>query len=233
MRQSLEALDWAPVLRQALSTPAMLAAAKEISRQRKVSTGFRGDSSKKIWPKQEDVFKAFELCSLKDLKVLILGQDPYHKDNLADGLAFSSGVAGFCPASLRVILNEVESDVYGTLQLAKDYSLEHWAKQGVLLLNTALTVVGGQPGSHVEYWKSFTQFVLQYIGAHCNGIVVMLWGKHAESYKDLFHPDRQLILVAGHPSPLNRTNPFRGCKHLTKANDYLISLYGEDAKIKW
>lgn len=232
MRKSLEALDWAPILRQALHTHVMEIAAKAIANLRN-PTSFGGGSTKKVWPKSEHVFRAFELCSQRDLKVVILGQDPYHKPSLADGLAFSSGVAGFCPASLRNILNEVESDVYGTLELAKETALDHWATQGVLLLNTALTVVEGEPGSHVEYWKPFTETVLTHIGKNCPGIVVMLWGKHAEGFKHLFNPKKQLILVAGHPSPLNTSNPFRGCKHFTKANEYLISLYGEDVKIKW
>ncbi|MBL6693374.1 MAG: uracil-DNA glycosylase [Proteobacteria bacterium] len=172
---------------------------------------------KSIFPYPKNYFKAFELCSFKDLKVVILGQDPYHTPGVADGLAFSSGIDSYMPPSLRNIFLEIESDV-GIRN--KIVSLEGWAKQGVLLLNSYLSVQEGEPLSHAKIgWEIFTNKVLIEASRKCN-VVFMLWGSYARSKKDILKGEN-LILETTHPSPLSAHRGFFGCKHFSRANAFL------------
>jgi len=174
-------------------------------------------SGKSIFPYPKNYFRALDFCSFEDLKVVILGQDPYHTSGVADGLAFSSGICTYMPPSLRNIFLEIEDDVGIKNQ---NVSLEGWAKQGVLLLNSYLSVQEGQPLSHAKIgWEIFTNRVLIEASRKCN-VVFMLWGSYARSKKDIIE-GQNLILEAAHPSPLSAHKGFFGCKHFSKANAYL------------
>ena len=172
---------------------------------------------KSIFPYPKNFFKALEYCSYEDLKIVILGQDPYHTSGVADGLAFSSAIDSYMPPSLKNIFLEIEDDVGIKNQ---NVSLEGWAKQGVLLLNSYLSVREGQPLSHANIgWEIFTNKVLIEASRKQN-IVFMLWGSYARSKKDILK-NHNLILEAPHPSPLSAYKGFFGCKHFSKANAYL------------
>jgi len=167
--------------------------------------------------------------------VVIIGQDPYH-DGSAHGLAFSAGrSAKRCPPSLKNIILEVEDDCFDGLNLerASSWSLEGWAEQGVLLLNTALTVEKGRAGSHSKIWEYFTDELLKLLSEEKTGLIYMLWGKHAQSYEHLIDDKHNYIIKAGHPSPLNRTNPFRGSKCFSKANQIIENQNGPEFTINW
>lgn len=173
-----------------------------------------------VLPPSEHCFRAFNCCSHKQMKVLILGQDPYHTVKgempVANGLAFSSGVYGFMPPSLKNILKEAKRE-------QPIYDLYQWAEQGVLLLNTALTVKEGEPNCHTNIWRPFTEFVLKRINETKKDVVVMLWGTKAKSYRQLL--SNQIILEAGHPSPLNTSaDKFIGCNHFEICNHQLKKL---------
>lgn len=176
--------------------------------------------SSHILPKSEHCFRAFNCCNPKLMKVLVIGQDPFYtvKDEtpVANGLAFSSGVYGYMPPSLRNIMKECKRE-------KPIYDLYEWANQGVLLLNTALTVEEGRPGCHVDLWRPFTEFVLKRINETKKDMIVMLWGAKAKSYKELL--TNQIILEAGHPSPLNTSaDKFIGCNHFEICNQQLRNL---------
>ncbi|RCL38837.1 MAG: uracil-DNA glycosylase [SAR86 cluster bacterium] len=174
-------------------------------------------NGKSIFPYPKNYFRALDFCSYEDLKVVILGQDPYHTQGVADGLAFSSGIDNYMPPSLRNIFLELEDDIGIKNQ---NVSLEGWAKQGVLLLNSYLSVQEGQPLSHANIgWDLFTNKVLIEASRKCN-VVFMLWGSYARSKIDILE-SQNLILEATHPSPLSAHKGFLGCKHFSKANAYL------------
>ena len=174
-------------------------------------------NGKSIFPYPKNYFKALEYCSYEDLKIVILGQDPYHTPGVADGLAFSSGVGSYIPPSLRNIFLEIEDDVGIKNQ---NVSLEGWARQGVLLLNSYLSVQEGQPLSHANIgWEIFTNKVLIEASRKRN-VGFMLWGNYARTKKDILK-NHNLILEASHPSPLSAYKGFFGCKHFSKANAYL------------
>jgi len=174
-----------------------------------------------VFPKEIDVFKAFELASLDKLKVVIIGQDPYHKVNKAHGLSFSVNTGIKTPPSLVNIYKELQTDL--NIPMANHGNLTDWAKQGVLLLNATLTVREGQPGSHQHQgWEIFTDAVITYISENKEGIVFLLWGNFAKSKKNLINASKHLILEAAHPSPLARS-AFFGCKHFSQTNAYLIA----------
>lgn len=182
-----------------------------VSRQRKVE----------VFPKPSDRFRAFQLTQFEDVKVVILGQDPYHTPNVANGLAFAINYSLGCkiPPSLRNIEKELEQDVHDGLLLTMDYTLESWAKQGVLLINTALTVEKGDPGSHAEKWENFTREVIKSLNGR--DIVYILWGNHAKSYKVFI--DGGYVIESAHPSPFSANKGFFGSKPFTKCNEYLKS----------
>lgn len=141
------------------------------------------------YPEKENVFRAFKLCPLDQLKVIIIGQDPYHTPGKATGLAFGVPENELCPPSLRIIFRNLHSTYHGDEYISKedfnymyDRTLEHWAKQGVLLLNTALTVEKGKAGSHAEYWHWFTEEVIKAIEEYNDKVIIVRWGKHAQSF---------------------------------------------------
>lgn len=173
-----------------------------------------------VFPKTEDVYKAFELTPLSKLKVVIIGQDPYHKINQAHGLSFSVNHGVKTPPSLVNIYKELQTDL--NIPMANHGNLTHWAKQGVLLLNATLTVKEGQPGSHQKQgWEVFTDEIIKYISENTENTVFLLWGNFAKSKVELINASKHLILEAAHPSPLAR-GAFFGCKHFSKCNAYLI-----------
>lgn len=174
-----------------------------------------------VFPKEQDVFKAFELTPLDAVKVVIIGQDPYHGLNQAHGLSFSVNKGVKIPPSLQNIFKELQTD--DNCPIPTHGNLTHWAKQGVLLLNATLTVREGLPGSHQKKgWETFTDAVINYISDEKKQVVFLLWGNYAKTKAALIDADKHLILEAAHPSPLAR-GAFFGCKHFSKTNAYLIS----------
>ncbi len=184
---------------------------------------------KTILPLSEDIFKAYKLSSFKDTKVVILGQDPYHRPGQATGLAFGVGDQVTIPPSLRNIYKELESDL--GIEPPAQGQLERWAEQGVLLLNTSLTVESGQPLSHKKWgWENFTDATISILSSQKQHIVYMLWGRHAQSKRGLIDSTQNLILEAAHPSPLAR-NKYSGSAHFSQCNTYLKQTGSEP--IRW
>ena len=172
-----------------------------------------------IYPPGSQIFRAFELTPVPDVKVVILGQDPYHNPGQAMGLSFSVPDGVPAPPSLVNIFKEISSDL--GIRMSGSPNLEPWARQGVLLLNSILTVRAGQAASHRSLgWETFTDAVIKYLSDNCDGIVFMLWGNFARTKAALIDPAKHLILEAAHPSPLAR-GAFFGCKHFSKANNFL------------
>lgn len=195
-------------------------------------TGFVRDEykSKTIFPPPKDIFKAFDLCPFDKVKVVILGQDPYHGDGQAHGLCFSVNKNVPIPPSLINIYKEIVSDVGGHMPVHGN--LEHWAQQGVFLLNAILSVVAHQPTSHQKKgWETFTDEVIRLIAEKKEHVVFMLWGAYAQSKEWMIDQTKHLVLKAPHPSPLSAHRGFFGCKHFSKANEFLKSQRLE--KIKW
>ncbi len=187
--------------------------------------------SKTVYPKKEDLLKAFELTSFEDVKVVILGQDPYHGEGQAHGLCFSVPEGVRTPPSLKNIYKEIESDL-GIKKDPTDGNLEEWGRQGVFLLNAILSVVAAQPASHRgQGWEGFTDTVIKTISREREGVVFMLWGNFAKSKKDLIDTSRHLVLEAPHPSPFSAHTGFLGCKHFSQANEYLKKRGGKG--IEW
>lgn len=185
----------------------------------------------RVFPEKKDIFKAFSLTKLDNLKVVILGQDPYHGFGQAQGLAFSTPANIKNPPSMQNILKEIYDDLQKT-SLCIDGDLTPWAKQGVLLLNTVLTVEEGKAGSHQNMgWEIFTDNIIKYISQNCKDIVFLLWGSPAIRKKVLIDERNHHILTTVHPSPLSAYRGFFGCKHFSKTNEILIYL-GKEA-ILW
>ncbi len=179
-------------------------------------------SNKLLCPKKENIFKAFEKTNFTDLKIVILGQDPYHGNDQANGLAFAVNENQKTPPSLRNIFKEIKNDLNHHTQTKKN--LEFWAKQGVLLLNSSLTVKLGTANSHSNLgWDLFTNNILKEISLLKNKVVFILWGNYAQKKEILIDFKRHLILKAPHPSPLSAYRGFFGCKHFSKANEFLKS----------
>ncbi len=176
--------------------------------------------TRQIFPEAEDVFNAFHLTPLKDVKVVILGQDPYHNDNQAHGLCFSVKPQVDIPPSLVNIYKELQDDLGCTIP--NHGYLVKWAKQGVLLLNTVLTVRAHQANSHKGIgWEQFTDAVISAVDQQDRPIVFLLWGSPARAKKSMLHNPKHLILEAPHPSPLSAYRGFFGCKHFSQANAFL------------
>lgn len=172
-----------------------------------------------VFPPGKDIFRAFELTPLDKVKVVILGQDPYHGYGQAMGLSFSVPDNVPAPPSLKNIFKEIENDLGVTMSGRPN--LENWARQGVLLLNAILTVRSGAPASHSKIgWENFTDAVIRCISDNCDSVVFMLWGNFARSKRELIDAQKHLVLEAAHPSPLAR-GAFFGCRHFSKANSYL------------
>lgn len=178
-----------------------------------------------VFPKDDDVFCAFESCDLADINVVILGQDPYHgivgDTPQAHGLAFSVQQGIKVPPSLVNIYKELATDIAGFVT-PNHGNLTAWAQQGVLLLNTVLTVQQGQAHSHAKWgWETFTDKVIEQLNQHNKGCVFMLWGAHAQKKGRNIDGNKHLILNGPHPSPLSAYRGFFGCKHFSKANTWL------------
>ena len=174
-----------------------------------------------IYPPQNEVFNAFALTEFAAVKVVILGQDPYHGPNQAHGLAFSVRRGVDVPPSLRNIYRELGNDIAGFVMPDHGF-LQHWAEQGVLLLNAVLTVQAGQAHSHANWgWECFTDRVVEQLNIHRDGLVFMLWGSHAQKKGAMIDRSRHLVLEAVHPSPLSAHRGFFGCQHFSLTNQYL------------
>lgn len=174
-----------------------------------------------VFPPKSDLFSAFSLCAFENVKVVILGQDPYHGTNQAHGLSFSVPQNVPIPPSLRNIYKELQSDLTATTPTTGD--LTAWAKQGVLLLNTTLTVRESTPASHQgQGWEIFTDAVIRKIAQEKEHVVFILWGKYAQAKTTLIDSDKHLILTAPHPSPFSAYKGFFGSKPFSQTNDYLL-----------
>ena len=178
--------------------------------------------SRTIYPRGANIFRAFDKCSVDNLKVVIIGQDPYHGPGQANGLCFSVGDGVQFPPSLVNIFKEIESDL--GIPIPASGNLDRWAEQGVLLLNSVLTVRAGVAASHAgRGWERFTDAVVKAVAAHKQGVVYMLWGSYAQKKAAEVDPSRNLVLKAVHPSPLSAYRGFFGCRHFSKANEYLLN----------
>lgn len=187
--------------------------------------------TKKVFPAQEDIFKAFTYTPFSQVRVVILGQDPYHDDGQACGLCFSVPDGISVPPSLKNIYKEIVDDT-GTIRDMTSGNLESWARQGVFLLNAILTVVAHTPASHKgKGWEEFTDMVIRMISEKHEHVVFMLWGNYARSKKILIDESKHLVLEAPHPSPFSAHSGFFGCKHFSKCNDYL-KMHGKQ-EIDW
>ena len=178
-------------------------------------------AGKKIFPPGSQIFKAFELTPVDKLKVVILGQDPYHGPGQAHGLSFSVPAGIPAPPSLKNIFKEIESDL--GIRMSGYPNLEKWASQGVLLLNAVLTVQAGAAASHSKVgWEEFTDAVIRYISDNCEGVVFLLWGNFARGKSALIDRSKHHVLESAHPSPLAR-GAFFGCRHFSQTNAILAS----------
>ncbi len=174
-----------------------------------------------VYPKGGNIFKAFDSTPLNSVKVVILGQDPYHGEGQAHGLSFSVQEGVHQPPSLQNIFKELRDDL--GIPLPNTGNLELWAQRGVFLLNSVLTVRAGLPASHSKIgWSLFTDRVISILSEKREGVVFMLWGNYARSKRELIEHNKHLVLEAAHPSPLAR-GAFYGCRHFSKANEYLIA----------
>lgn len=173
-----------------------------------------------IYPTVENIFKALELTSLKDVKLVILGQDPYHGPNQAHGLSFSVPEEEKVPPSLRNIFKEIDSEYANGIP--KHGNLKKWAKQGVLLLNASLTVEANKAGSHQKKgWEEFTDAIIACLNLNKQNVVYMLWGAYAQKKGSIIDSKKNLILKSAHPSPLSAHRGFLGNNHFSQANKYL------------
>lgn len=175
-----------------------------------------------IYPSADNVFKAFDLTPLDKVKVVILGQDPYHGPHQAHGLAFSVNEGIAFPPSLQNIFKELETDIED-FQIPMHGDLTPWAEQGVFLLNTVLTVQKGLANSHADWgWEQFTDEVIATLNNQREHIVFMLWGAHAQKKGRVIDKQKHLVLTSPHPSPLSAYRGFFGSRHFSKANQYLL-----------
>ncbi len=178
-------------------------------------------ATKQIFPPGRQIFAAFNATPFNEVKVVILGQDPYHDVGQANGLCFSVNDGIQFPPSLRNIFQEIHNDIGSPIPQSGD--LTRWAKQGVLLLNATLTVEAHKAASHQRQgWEQFTDEVISHLSNHRQNLVFILWGSYAISKRSLIDPDKHLILTSVHPSPLSAYRGFFGNKHFSKANNYLV-----------
>lgn len=208
-------LTWHDVLAVEKEKPYFNETLKQVAREREAGVT--------VYPPQKDVFNAFRLTELGDIKVVILGQDPYHGPNQAHGLAFSvlPGVA--VPPSLQNMYKELVQDIPG-FERPQHGFLESWARQGVLLLNTVLTVEASKAHSHARFgWETFTDNVIAAINQHREGVIFLLWGSHAQKKGSIIDRQRHHVLQAPHPSPLSAHRGFFGSKHFSQTNALLQS----------
>lgn len=205
--------DWNPLLGTELQKTYFRELQKFVSDQRKQFT---------VYPTHENVFAALHLTTYADTRVVILGQDPYHGPNQAHGLCFSVQRNAAIPPSLANIYKELGADL--NVPAPKHGNLEHWARQGVLLLNTTLTVRAGEAGSHQGHgWETFTDEVIRTVNAKSHSVVFVLWGAFARKKKALIDTTKHHIVESAHPSPLSAHNGFFGSRPFTKINTALVN----------
>ena len=213
--------DWKEILREEFSKPYF---------EELVSFVKQEYASGEVFPAGRNIFRAFDKCPFDKLKVVIIGQDPYHGDGQANGLCFSVNEGVPFPPSLKNIFKEVSDDI--GVPVPRSGELDRWAEQGVLMLNAVLTVRAHNAASHAGHgWERFTDAVVKAIAERKQGVVYMLWGSYAQRKGAIADPKQNLILHAVHPSPLSAYRGFFGCKHFSQANNYLISI-GKDP-IEW
>jgi len=213
--------DWNPLLRAEFGEPYWSALQQFVADER---------SRNPVYPPHDQVFAALHLTSYADTRVMILGQDPYHGSGQAHGLAFSVRPGVRTPPSLANIHRELETDL--GIPAPDHGSLEAWARSGVLLLNTTLTVRGGEAASHQgQGWERFTDRVIGVVDAKPDHVVFILWGGHARKKKALIDGDRHTVVESPHPSPLSAHNGFFGSRPFSRANDSLVA-HGQ-APIDW
>lgn len=182
------------------------------------------NSNKNIFPSRENMFKCFNFCEISEIKVVIIGQDPYHGPNQATGLSFAVNNNIKTPPSLRNIIKELNEDINVELS---DNTLELWAKQGVLLMNSAFTVLENTPGSHIKQWSDFTDYIISKLNSHDN-LIFVAWGAFAFNKFKMVDETRHFKLVSSHPSPLSYSKPFKnypsfkGSKPFSKINNKLL-----------
>lgn len=187
-------------------------------------------ADKTIYPAPANIFHAFKLCPFENVKVVILGQDPYHGKGQANGLSFSVGDGIAVPPSLQNIYKEIHNDVGA--EIPHSGNLDHWAKQGVLLLNATLTVEAGKAGSHQKKgWEIFTDAVIKVLSSEKEHLVFILWGRYAQEKGAVIDEKKHLVLRAAHPSPFSAYSGFFGSKPFSKSNAYL-EVKGK-AAIRW
>lgn len=216
-----ETTDWNPVLRGEFAKPYWNHLQRFVAEERAAYT---------VFPPAPDVFAALHLTSYSETRVVILGQDPYHGPNQAHGLCFSVKPGVAVPPSLANIYKELRTDV--EVPIPSHGNLEHWARQGVLLLNTTLTVRAGQAASHQgRGWEIFTDQVLRAINDKPQRVVFLLWGAAARKKKSLIDAARHVVLESAHPSPLSAHNGFFGSRPFSRANAALVA--AELAPIDW
>jgi len=204
--------DWDEILKDEFQNNSFIKLMKAISDERK---------NYSVFPSECNVFNAFKFSSFSKTKIVILGQDPYHGKEQAHGLAFSVPNGRKIPPSLHNIFKELQSDLQ--ISIKQNGNLESWAKQGVLLLNTTLTVREKEAGSHRKFgWEYFTDSVISKLSSEKNGLVFLLWGAYAQKKSTLINNDKHHILKTTHPSPFSAYRGFLGCKHFSKTNDILI-----------
>lgn len=183
-----------------------------------------------VFPPKKLILNAIRLCSFAAVKVVIIGQDPYHNYGQANGLSFSVNDGVAMPPSLKNIFKELETDVPG-FKMPGSGNLEGWAKQGVLLLNSVLTVQANLPGSHKNFgWQQFTDAMISLVNSSKENVVFLLWGNYAIGKAELIDKSRHLVLTAAHPSPLAR-GAFFGSRHFSKTNEYLAKHH--KTRVNW
>lgn len=215
-------MNWHPQVDELLQSDSM--------QQLEAFLHYQKKAGKIILPQSSNRFKAFELTPFDTIKVVILGQDPYHNEGQAMGLSFSVPDGVKIPPSLRNIYLELESDL--GIPASNSGNLEHWAKQGVLLLNSVLTVEKNAPSSHSKSnWVNFTDGVIEVISTEKIAVVFLLWGAYAQQKATLIDSNKHLVLTASHPSPFSVHKGFFGCKHFSQTNNYLKS--HSQTTIKW
>lgn len=183
-----------------------------------------------IFPPGRQIFSALDFCPPDKVKVVIMGQDPYHGEGQANGMCFSVNKGIKLPPSLLNIFKEIKQDL--NCEMGLDGDLSNWAKQGVLLLNATLTVRKASPASHQgKGWETFTDGIIKYISDKCHGVVFLLWGKPAQQKERLIDKEKHYVLKAAHPSPLSAWNGFFGCRHFSYTNKILVDMGKEP--INW
>ena len=205
--------SWREALQSEFDSPYFAALARQLHAEKA--------AGRTIYPPGSQIFRAFDLCPLDEVKAVILGQDPYHGYGQAMGLCFSVPKGVQAPPSLKNIFQEIETDL--GVRMSGSPDLTPWARQGVLLLNAVLTVRAGEPTSHGGLgWQTFTDAVIRTVSERREGVVFMLWGNYARSKAPLIDASRHLVLEAAHPSPLAR-GAFFGCRHFSRCNEYLAA----------